>query len=158
MDWLGRHATRVDTPLANLGIGQQLQFLGDWLAQAKQGNPPPLAASHPEGRRAAARTPTKTQRKSGGARGVATTKGSARTSKYEPLRAFLAAQAAPVVELTFAEIHEMVGGLPRSAYAHRPWWSNNRNHSQASAWLDAGRQASIDWSGRSVRFRRGGGR
>ena len=85
-----------------------------------------------------------------------------RTARTSKIRASASvprsAVGIPVVELSFAEIHELVGGLPRSAYAHRPWWSNNRSHPHARAWLDTGREADVDWIERSVRFRNRGGR
>ena len=50
--------------------------------------------------------------------------------KYEILSQFLREQATQEVPVTFAEIEHVIGGkLPRSAYVHRPWWSNNPSNS-----------------------------
>ncbi len=148
MDWLTRRAPVVDTPLAHLPIGRQQQFLDAWLATLQRGDsaPPPIV-----------RAPG-TQASSGPARKLsgnhrARVRGSgAGPSKYGALHDFLATRSERVVELAFSEIGPMVGGLPRSAYAHRPWWANVRSSPQARAWLDAGRQASVDWAARTVRF------
>ena len=146
MDWLTRHASRVETPLAGLRIGKQLQLLDAWLRDAEHGNGLSLTAT---GRRAAS-TPAKTGHRATQTGGYS--RGPGPVSRYAPLRAFLETRTEPVVELSFAEVDRIVGGLPRSAYAHRPWWANDRSHSQAGAWLDAGRKASVDWSLRAVRF------
>ena len=61
--------------------------------------------------------------------------------KYDPLRDHLAARAEAVRELTmdFGEIGQLVGGLPRSAFALKSWWTNNaKARPQAWAWLAAG--------------------
>jgi hypothetical protein len=61
-------------------------------------------------------------------------------SKYDPLKRRLMVSGTGVLEMTFAEIAELVGGLPRSAFEHRAWWSNELGgrHVQAHAWLNAG--------------------
>ena len=64
---------------------------------------------------------------------------------------------ATVAELSnsrFSDLAQIVGGLPRSAYAYRPWWTNNRSHPQAKAWLEVGYEAVVDWTSRKVRFYR----
>ncbi len=60
--------------------------------------------------------------------------------KYIKLKRFLEQSHEPHIRLTFAEIEKIVGDtLPESATKHaEAWWSNNRDHSQAIAWLDAG--------------------
>lgn len=46
---------------------------------------------------------------------------------------------APVIELTFAEVAELVGGLPASAYKDAAWWSDRVGHPQSQdGWLAAG--------------------
>jgi hypothetical protein len=84
------------------------------------------------------------------------------TSKYEPLTAYLrnaADRAQASVEMSFAEIASLVGGLPASAASTSQWWANS-SHSQALAWREAGyhvEQAYLDRG--QVRFelgRRGG--
>ncbi|WP_252504443.1 hypothetical protein [Sporosarcina sp. Marseille-Q4943] len=44
------------------------------------------------------------------------------------------------ITLSFEDIEKIVGRkLPQSAYKHpESWWSNNYDHSQAIAWMDAG--------------------
>jgi hypothetical protein len=64
-------------------------------------------------------------------------------TKYEPLKEFLIArQHSPRVEMTFAQVEEVLGQrLPPSAYKHREWWANQSdttNRQWAAAWLEAG--------------------
>ena len=74
---------------------------------------------------------------------------------YRALHDRLAACEAPVVELTFAEIEELVGPLLPSARRNRRWWTNNALHPQARAWLYAGwKSIFTDLSAEVVRFRR----
>jgi hypothetical protein len=75
-------------------------------------------------------------------------------TKYQSLRAYLVArQHTPRVQLTFAEIEEVIAAsLPDSAFKYREWWSNQSdtsNRPQAAAWIDAGfRVDSVHQSGR----------
>lgn len=58
--------------------------------------------------------------------------------KYEPLRDHLAGYTAgDRLLLSFEEIEELVGPLPRGARRLRQWWANGRT-AQARAWLAAG--------------------
>ena len=78
-------------------------------------------------------------------------------SKYEPLPQFLASERVSLKRLTFAEIERVLGfKLPKSAYKHEAWWSNNATgHSHARAWLSAGwRTEDVDLAGRKVTFQR----
>jgi hypothetical protein len=78
-------------------------------------------------------------------------------SKYEPLPQFLAAARSSTKRLSFAEIERILGfKLPKSAYDHEAWWSNNATgHSHARAWLDAGwRTQDLNLAERIVTFRR----
>lgn len=59
-------------------------------------------------------------------------------AKYAALTRLLAEHRGDHVSLTFATIAEAVGGLPKSAYQYREWWSNHAANSQACGWLDAG--------------------
>ena len=45
-----------------------------------------------------------------------------------------------MVKLRYQDIERILGfTLPASAFNHpEAWWSNDRDHSQAIAWLDAG--------------------
>jgi hypothetical protein len=87
---------------------------------------------------------------------VRTTGGS---SRYDPLRKYLAGRSEPVIHLSFAEIERIIGGpLPASARRHRPWWANERSgsHVHASAWMGAGRRtANVDLKVGIVDFGRG---
>ena len=77
--------------------------------------------------------------------------------KYQPLGAFLRAQATNEVPMTFAQIERVIGEkLPGSAMRHRAWWSNNPSNSVITwAWLEAGfRSEQVDMEGRKLVFRR----
>ncbi len=78
-------------------------------------------------------------------------------SKYESLPQFLASARVATKRLNFAEIERVLGfKLPKSAYEHEAWWSNNATgHSHARAWIDAGwRTQDVDLAGRKVTFHR----
>src|SRR3972149_6702108 len=80
-------------------------------------------------------------------------------SKYEPLPQFLASAHGAMKRLSFAEIERILGfKLPKSAYEHEAWWSNNATgHSHARAWMQAGwRTEAVDLAGRKVTFQRSG--
>jgi hypothetical protein len=71
---------------------------------------------------------------------------------YTSLRDHLVRATGPV-RLSFSDIEAVVGQLPASAREHRPWWANDKTHSQASAWLEAGyRVAQVDLPGEVVWF------
>ena len=76
-------------------------------------------------------------------------------SRYDPLTKQLSALDDEVVELSFEEIDELVGGLPPSARKHAAWWANSKKPSgQARHWMSAGRKAQPDMDQLLVRFRR----
>jgi hypothetical protein len=57
--------------------------------------------------------------------------------------------------MSFEAAAALVGGLPRSAYLYRAWWSNEADgrHDEANAWMNAGRLVEhVDLSSRTVRF------
>ncbi len=59
--------------------------------------------------------------------------------KYIELNRYLKNSSASIIQLSFEQIEKiMQDTLPRSAYVHQAWWSNNYDHSQATAWLNAG--------------------
>jgi hypothetical protein len=78
------------------------------------------------------------------------------SSRYDPLRRYLAERTDAVIRLSFAEIEQIIRGpLPASARRHRPWWANERSgsHVHASAWMGAGRRtANVDLNGGFVEF------
>lgn len=75
--------------------------------------------------------------------------------KYDPLHDHLVACRGPRLQMTFAEVEDLVGPLPDSAYRHRAWWGNNDATAAPKAWLDAGwRVESVDQASRQVAFTR----
>ena len=67
-----------------------------------------------------------------------------KVSKYRPLADYLHHQTKPTVELSFAEIEQIIGNeLPPSAYARR-WWSIGRQTSSFPLWQEAWRSAGYD--------------
>ena len=88
-------------------------------------------------------------------------KAGATTSKYDPLRVFLAGTPRDVEErtLSFRQLGSILGfELPASAHRHRAWWSNPSSpgqHSHAQAWMAAGWKVdAVDQDEKWVRFRR----
>jgi len=78
-------------------------------------------------------------------------------SKYEPLQQFLMSTDAGSHRMSFVEIERTLGfKLPKSAYEHEAWWSNNATgHSHARAWLTIGwRTEAVDLTARKVTFQR----
>ncbi len=78
-------------------------------------------------------------------------------STYDPLGAHLRAAIGDVVQMTFAEIEEVIGTkLPPSAHKRNEWWSNSPvGHSQARAWLDAGFEtANLARKNQTITFKR----
>lgn len=79
-------------------------------------------------------------------------------SKYEPLSRYLAAHTRNAVTLTFSEINNLVqGGLPQSAYDHRPWWANRHDGrgAQNLAWQSVGWESGeVDMGRGTVTFTR----
>jgi hypothetical protein len=77
--------------------------------------------------------------------------------KYEALPQFLARMDQAFRRMGFGEIEKILGfKLPKSAYEHEAWWSNNATgHSHARAWLKFGwRTEAVDLAARKVTFRR----
>jgi hypothetical protein len=76
-------------------------------------------------------------------------------SKYSALRRHLELELGSSVEMAFAEVDRIVGGLPASARRYSAWWSNERkgSHVQARSWMDAGwRVANVNLAAERVRF------
>jgi hypothetical protein len=79
--------------------------------------------------------------------------------KYDPLADYLASRPASqsAVTMSFAQVADLVGGLPRSAYEYREWWAND-SKVEARAWRSAGWHVDrygVDLGARMVRFARG---
>jgi hypothetical protein len=79
-------------------------------------------------------------------------------SKYSPLAHLLTTSGVERIELAFAEIGQAVpGGLPRSAYVYRTWWTQREGNSAQSrhGWTSAGyRVAQLDLARQVVTFTR----
>ncbi len=76
---------------------------------------------------------------------------------YEPLGQYLQNSGFEEVPMTFQQVAKIIGRkLPASAYRHRPWWANEeRGHSHAKAWLQAGYETErVDMAGKKLVFRR----
>jgi hypothetical protein len=80
-------------------------------------------------------------------------------AKYDALERALKASIPQTVTRTFAELDELVGGLPPSARADRTWWGNTTNlgHTQARAWMGAGYRVERVELGMTVTFIAAGG-
>lgn len=74
--------------------------------------------------------------------------------KYSPLADYLANSKDITLDLSFAEIENILGRpLPDSAEGYRAWWANDVTHSQARAWIGVGWQTSeVDLEARQVKF------
>jgi hypothetical protein len=78
-------------------------------------------------------------------------------SKYEALPQFLSKSGRTLNRMSFSEIERVLRfKLPKSAYQHEAWWSNNATgHSHERTWLSRGwRSEAVDLTGRKVTFRR----
>jgi hypothetical protein len=75
--------------------------------------------------------------------------------KYAPLNRLLTEAAdtdVTSIQLRFADLAELVGGLPTSAYRRRGWWANGYLV-QAVSWRSAGwRVSKVDLVEEWVRF------
>jgi hypothetical protein len=76
-------------------------------------------------------------------------------TKYDALTDYLNQRCEISFTVSFAELDQIVD-LPASAKKHRAWWANSRNSQRhASAWLDAGYNATPDFVTGRVLFERG---
>jgi len=80
-------------------------------------------------------------------------------SKYDPLRDYLrdvAKRGRTEETLSFREVERILDfPLPSSAYDYAPWWGNDKTHTQARAWLDAGWEVvEKDLASKKVTFQR----
>lgn len=90
------------------------------------------------------------------ARQLVETKPSARqyAGRYGPLRAHLETCGKDRITMTFGQIEQLVGKLPKSASLHLAWWGNHEGNSQAKAWMGAKYLVEANPAGRSVIFRK----
>ena len=72
--------------------------------------------------------------------------------KYTKLFEYLKFREEQKLRMSFDEIGHIVGGMPPSAYVHRPWWANTESHVQSKdGWLAAGwRIAHVDMYGQEA--------
>ncbi len=79
-------------------------------------------------------------------------------SKYDSLARHLSELNSDSVTMTFNDISNMIaGGLPGSAYDHRPWWANRTDGSgsQNQGWQSVGWETSdVDMEREQVTFNR----
>lgn len=79
-------------------------------------------------------------------------------SKYDSLARHLSELDQDSITMSFAEIGDLIaGGLPGSAYEHRPWWANryDGNGSQNQGWQSVGWESSeVDMDDQTVVFTR----
>ena len=76
-------------------------------------------------------------------------------SKYYKLEEYLRNSQKQVEVLSYDEIEEILGfELPPSAHKYRAWWANDRSHTHANAWLNAGWKVSSVDLGKSITFRK----
>lgn len=79
-------------------------------------------------------------------------------SKYDSLSQYLLNLDNGSTTMKFAEVAALVsGGLPQSAYDHRPWWANRHDgkDAQNKGWQNAGWEtADVDMARQLVTFHR----
>jgi hypothetical protein len=80
-------------------------------------------------------------------------------SVYDALRDHLAIERVRELRISFPQVEQIIGRpLPRSAYIHAWWWSNEDPattlHVQCRSWQAAGYEATPDLKARLVTFRK----
>lgn len=79
-------------------------------------------------------------------------------SKYDPLERYLTGKGGRKIELGFAEIERIIGGLLPVSARLPQWWANEQDpatrHVQSRAWRNAGYEAYLIAGGDGVRFAR----
>jgi hypothetical protein len=75
-----------------------------------------------------------------------------RREQYQRLERHLRAAGRPRIEMTFAEVAQVIGDLlPPSAFQHPAWWGSGPKHAQA-VWRAAGCTASPNLTAQKVVF------
>lgn len=74
--------------------------------------------------------------------------------KYGPLRQYLTSMNGDNISMSFSQLEQLVGKLPKSAYLHPAWWANHEGNTQAKSWMEARFLAEANPARRSVVFRR----
>jgi hypothetical protein len=107
---------RIENPTEGLGQGEQLAFYSPSNEARRGKNEPRRLATTSSGR------------------GYGSGRGS-----YGMLGVYLAQQQSSPVSLSVVQIEQILGRrLPASARRYRAWWANDRSHSHALSWMDAG--------------------
>lgn len=78
-------------------------------------------------------------------------------AKYDPLRIFLERQRGNSITMSFEDVAQLVGGLPKSARQYSAWWANDSSgtHPHAIAWMKANwKVEAVNLSKGIVRFTR----
>lgn len=79
-------------------------------------------------------------------------------AKYDPLETYLTRRAGAAVELSFADIERIIGGMLPNSAARPQWWANETDpdsrHVQSRAWRNAGYDAFLVPNRERVRFTR----
>lgn len=79
-------------------------------------------------------------------------------AKYDPLERYLRRKAGAEVELSFADIERIIGGMLPNSAARPQWWANEEaaesRHVQMRAWRNAGYDAFLITDAERVRFAR----
>lgn len=77
--------------------------------------------------------------------------------KYDPLGSYLARRGGAELELSFADIERIIGGMLPASASRPQWWANETDpessHVQCAAWRTAGYNAFL-LSGERVLFAR----
>ena len=76
--------------------------------------------------------------------------------KYKKLAEYLYRKWEKTLRLSYGEIESILGfARPESAHTFpKSYWANTKNHSYASAWLEVGYKARVEYETRSVTFER----
>lgn len=79
-------------------------------------------------------------------------------AKYDPLGRFLGRRHGAEIEMSFADIERVIGGMLPNSAARPQWWANEidpeSRHVQSRAWRDAGYDAFLIKDAERVRFAR----
>ncbi|WP_106640171.1 DUF7662 domain-containing protein [Allosphingosinicella vermicomposti] len=75
--------------------------------------------------------------------------------KYDPLERYLRRKGGAELELSFADIERIIGGMLPNSAVRPQWWANegaDSRHVQARSWRGAGYDAFLIQGAERVRF------
>ena len=72
--------------------------------------------------------------------------------KYIELTQYLKNSGLDKVSLSFEQIANIVGGLPRSAYKYPAYWANHSGNSFGISWINAGYKVKADIKSKQAVF------